>query len=178
MHRLNTLCRNHKHIIGCTVRTWLLGAMACLALLTPVRADGPPPWRKDFRGTWADDAHCRWSEIFMLVYDRRTASFPERSSGEPSLPCDILSVRGKRPEWRLRLSCRSWGPPVLYKKRFEVRQTLTLSASGFEMVVVTEPFLGHPARREETRYCRGANEPQPPLICFDNEKGHTVPCEP
>lgn len=58
---LNTSCRNPTHTNGCTGRTWLLGAMACLALLTPVRADGPPPWRKDFRGTWADEAHCRWS---------------------------------------------------------------------------------------------------------------------
>jgi len=140
--------------------------------------DEPPPLRKDFRGTWAGDAHCRWSDIFMLVYDRRTVSLPHRNAQEPGLDCRILSVHGKRPEWKLKLSCRTWESPSPLTKRFELRQTLTLSNNGFEMVVETEPFWGNPARREEVRYCRGANDPPPPLMCFDNEKGHTVPCDP
>ena len=155
-----------------------VGVAAFFALLTPLAADEPTLLRKGFRGTWASDAHCRWSEIFMLVYDRKTVSLPERSSGEPSLDCRILSVSGKRPEWKLRLSCQTWDRPELKGKRFEVRQTLKLSANGFGMIVETGPFLGNPARREEARYCRGANDPPPPLICFDNKKGHTVPCEP
>jgi hypothetical protein len=157
---------------------WLTLIGATMAALTPLLADEPPPHRKDFRGTWASDAHCRWSDIFMLVYERKAVGLPERSSGEPSLDCRILSVSGKRPTWKLRLSCQTWDKAALKGKRFEVRQTLTLSASGFEMLVETEPYLGHPARREETRYCRAANEPPPPLICFDAEKGHSYPCEP
>lgn len=156
-----------------------VSAIMVLALLAPLAADEPPPFRRnDFRGTWASDAHCRWSEVFMLVYDRKTVNLPERSSGEPSLDCRIVTVAGKRPEWKLRLSCQTWDRPEQKGKRFELRQTLTMSANGFEMMVETEPYLGYPARREEARYCRGANDPPPPLICFDNKKGHTHPCEP
>lgn len=156
-----------------------VSAITLLALLTPLAADEPPPFRrKDFRGTWASDAHCRWSEVFMLVYDHKTVSLPERSSAEPSLDCRILNVSGKRPEWKLRLSCQTWDRAELKGKRFEVRQTLKLSANGFEMIVETEPYLGNLARREEARYCRGANDPPPPLICFDEKKGGVYPCEP
>lgn len=159
-------------------RVWSLSAVLILSLHTPLSADEPPPHRKDFRGTWASDAHCRWSDIFMLVYDRKAVGLPERSAREPSLDCRILNVSGKRPEWKLRLSCQTWDRPELKGKRFEVRQTLKLSANGFEMLVETEPYLGNPARREKARYCRGANDPPPPLICFDAEKGHSYPCEP
>lgn len=158
---------------------WSLGAVVILWLLSPLAADEPPLHRrKDFRGTWASDAHCRWSDIFMLVYDRKSVGLPERSSGEPSLDCRILSVSGKRPIWKLRLSCQTWDAPEKRGKRFELRQTLTMATNGFEMVVETEPYLGNPARREEARYCRGANDPPPPLICFDEKKGHSYPCEP
>lgn len=158
------------------------GLIACAFLLAPASmpasADALPLHRKGFRGTWASDAHCRWSEIFMLVYDRKTVSLPARSSGEPALDCRILSVSGKRLEWSLRLSCQTWDMPTLKGKRFEVRQTLKQAENSYEMRVETAPFLGYPARREEVRYCRDANEPPPPLICFDAGKGHTYPCEP
>lgn len=156
----------------------LLGAMALSAFLTPLEADEPPPLRKDFRGTWAGEAHCRWSEDFMLVYDRTTVDLPDRNAKEPGLYCRILQVSGKRPEWKLRLSCKSRDSQAPNRKRFVLHQTLKMAPNGFEMVVETEPYLGLPARREEVRFCRGANEPQPPLICFDNDKGHTVPCVP
>lgn len=159
------------------VRMFLSSAIM-LALLTPLAADARPNHRKDFRGTWASDAHCRWSDIFMLVYDRKSVSLPARSSGEPSLDCNILGISGKRPEWKLQLSCQTWDRPELKGKRFEIRQTLKMSANGYEMVVETEPYLGNPARREEARYCRGADDPPPPLICFDEKKGHSYPCEP
>ncbi|MCU0883601.1 MAG: hypothetical protein MUC44_01425 [Beijerinckiaceae bacterium] len=169
--------RNHASEGVPSGRLLLLSAMAFLALLTPLSADGPPPTRGDFRGTWAGAAHCRWSEIFMLVYDRKTVNLPERDAREPSLHCRILSVTGKRPVWKLRLSCQTWDRPEMKGKRFEVRQKLTLAANDFEMIVETEPYLGNPAQREEVRYCRGANDPQPPLICLDPKKG-PYPCEP
>lgn len=154
------------------------GAIALLSFLTPLAADEPPDRRKDFRGTWASDAHCRWPDAFMLVYDRKTVSLPEGSGGEPSLNCRIVTVTGKSPEWKLRLSCQTWDKPELKGKRIEVWQALTLSSNGFEMIVETKPYLGHPARREEARYCRGANDPPPPLICYDDKKGQVYPCEP
>lgn len=155
-----------------------LSAWALLVFLVPLSAKEAPPFRGDFRGTWAGDAHCRWADVFMFVYDRTSVSLPERSSGEPVLECRIRHVSGKRPEWKLRLSCETWHRPELKGKRFEVRQILKLSANGLEMVVETEPFLGFPARRDETRYCRRAEDPPPPLMCFDEKKRHTVPCEP
>ncbi|MCA0405243.1 MAG: hypothetical protein LCH39_03725 [Proteobacteria bacterium] len=156
-----------------------ISAIMLLALLAPVAADEPPPFgRNDFRGTWASDAHCRWSDVFMLVYDRKRVDLPERSAREPSLDCRILGVSGKRPVWKLRLSCQTWDAPEKKGKRFELRQTLTMEANGFKMLVETEPYLDYPARREEARYCRGANDPPPPLICFDEKKGGTYPCEP
>jgi hypothetical protein len=157
---------------------WSLSLVLMLVLLTPLAVDARPYHRKDFRGTWASDAHCRWSDVFMLVYDRKSVSLPARSSGEPSLDCNILSISGKRPEWKLQLSCQTWDRPEMKGKRFEIRQTLKMSANGYEMIVETEPYLGHPARREEARYCRGADDPPPPLICFDAGKGHSYPCEP
>ncbi len=153
-------------------------ALAPMVLATPVAADGSPRHREGFRGAWASDAHCRWPDIFMFVYDRTSVDLPHGSLTAPALSCRIVRVSGRRPEWRLRLSCQNFERPELANKRFEVRQLLKLSADGDEMLIETEPFLHYPARREETRYCRGANDPQPPLICFDAEKGHSYPCEP
>ncbi len=152
--------------------------LAPLVLATPLAADGPPRHRDGFRGAWASDAHCRWPDIFMFVYDRTSVDMPEGRLAESSLNCRILSVSGRRPEWKLRLSCQMRHRPEFGKRRFEVRQVLKQSAYGDEMVVETEPFLHYPARRHETRYCRGVEDPQPPLICFDAEKGHSYPCEP
>ncbi len=114
----------------------------------------------------------------MLVYDHTSASLPERSSGEPPLQCRIVSVSGQRPQWKLRLSCQTWHRPELKDRLIEVRQTLTQPRFPYEMIVETEPFLGYPARREEARYCRAADAPPPPLICFDPVKRETYPCEP
>ncbi len=161
---------------GSVIRYWML--LVPFVLATPVAADGSPRHREGFRGAWASDAHCRWPDIFMFVYDRRTVDLPEGSLAESSLGCRIISVSGRRPEWRLRLSCQMRYRPEFAKRRFEVRQVLKQSANDYEMVVETEPFLHYPARRHETRYCRGVNDPQPPLICFDSEKGHSYPCEP
>lgn len=176
MPRLNSLRRAAE--IWLPNRAWALGSVLLLALLTPLSADEQLTYREGFYGTWASDAHCRWSEVFMLVYDRTSASLPERSSGEPPLHCQIVSVSGSRPQWKLRLSCQTWHRPELIDRLIEVRQTLTQSDVGYRMVVETEPFLGYPARREETRYCRAADAPPPPLICFDAEKAQTYPCEP
>lgn len=176
MSRRNTMRRGNSGWVP--ARAWASACVVLLLLLAPVSADEPLTYREGFYGTWASDAHCRWSEVFMLVYDRTSASLPERSSGEPALHCQIVSVSGSRPQWRLRLSCQTWHRPELINRSIEVRQTLTQSDVGYEMVVETEPFLGYPGRREETRYCRAADAPPPPLICFDAEKAQTYPCEP
>ncbi len=161
---------------GSLIRSCAL--LAPFVLAEPVAADGLPRHRDGFRGAWASDAHCRWPDIFMFVYDRKTVDMPEGSLTESSLDCRIVGVSGRRPEWKLRLSCQMRYRPEFGNRRFEVRQVLKLSPNGHEMVVETEPFLHYPARRHETRYCRGVNDPQPPLICFDAEKGHSYPCEP
>ncbi len=176
MLRLDSTSRDNDR--RTRARLWSVTVLLLLSCVAPASADGELSYRQGFYGTWASNAHCRWSEVFMLVYDRTSASLPARSSGEPSLLCSIMSVSGRRPQWKLRLSCQTWDRPELTNRRIEVRQTLTQSHLRYEMVVETEPFLTYPARREETRYCRAAGAPPPPLICFDPEKGGTYPCEP
>lgn len=113
----------------------------------------------------------------MLIYERKTARFPYRSALEPDRACRVLGVTGSGPEWKLRLSCRHPDPRYRLPKRFAVRQTLRMSPDGLRMTVETEPALGQPARREDAFFCRLPGE-EPPLPCFDREKGHSSPCEP
>ncbi len=98
-------------------------ALATMVLATPVAADGSPRHREGFRGAWASDAHCRWPDIFMFVYDRTSVDLPHGSLTAPALSCRIVRVSGRRPEWRLRLSCQNFERPELANKRFEVRQS-------------------------------------------------------
>lgn len=135
--------------------------------------------RKDFRGIWAGDGSvCRAPDEFLLIYERRTTYYPYRSSLQPDRECRILSVSGKYPEWRLRLSCRHPDPKYRLPKPFEVRQTLRMLDGGRRMIVDTEPVLGQPALTEDTFFCRMPGDPMPKMICFSAEKGHSVPCEP
>jgi hypothetical protein len=128
-------------------------------------ADAHPPGRKDFRGVWAGSAGgavCRSPDEYLLVYERRTARFPYRGSLEPDRECRILSVMGRWPEVRLRMSCQHPDPTYRLKQRFDVRQTLRSSPDGSRMVIETEPALGQPAHREEAYYCREPGAGPPP----------------
>lgn len=157
----------------------LLATCAVVPLASPSSglADAPPLDWNDFRGAWVGDAgHCRWPDDFLLIYDRRSAYSPHRSAEEPYRRCRILSVRGKHPEWKLRMSCEN-ADPQYHRPRYEVRQTLRIFGDGPRMIIETEPGPGVPARTEEAFYCRKADAGPPPLICFSAEMGRTVPCE-
>ncbi|MDP2800715.1 MAG: hypothetical protein Q8O26_02420 [Phreatobacter sp.] len=161
----------------------LLATLAGIALLMPlhgpVRADGPALEPRDFRGVWVGDTgHCRWANDFNIVYGRRSAEFPRREGTEPSHFCRIMSVEGRRPLWKLRLACRHFDPEHRAPRMFEVRQTIRMMDDGYRMMIEREPVLGQPARTEEVFYCRRPSDPEPVLMCFSREKGHTVPCEP
>lgn len=157
----------------------LLGVASCQHAFAPARADAPPPMRRDFRGQWAGGGSpCRSPDEFLLVYDRRTVWLPFRGSNEPDRECRIVSVSGRFPEWRLRLSCQHPDPTYRLPGRFTVHQTLRMSANRFEMTVRTEPVLGQPARIDETRYCRSPDDGPPPLRCVDPATLTTIPCEP
>ncbi len=127
---------------GSVIRYCLL--LAPFLLATPVAADGSPRHREGFRGAWASDAHCRWPDIFMFVYDRRTVDMPEGSLAESSLGCRIISVSGRRPEWRLRLSCQMRYRPEFAKRRFEVRQVLKQSPTTTRWSSRPSPFSTTP----------------------------------
>lgn len=145
----------------------------------PSMADTMPVVRRDFRGVWAvDGSGCRTPNEHMLIYERRVTTSPYRGSLEPGRRCRILSVAGAWPEWALRLSCVHTDPAYQLPEPFEVRQTLRMSAAGYEMVVETSPVLGLPAQIEDAFYCRGVRDPEPMLRCLSRETGRTVPCEP
>lgn len=177
---MTQVCPRNRYQVPLSMLLRALTSAAWLLHLSgPTHADGPSRERRDFRGVWVgDDGHCRWANDFNLVYDRKTAAFPLRGSGSPSLHCRILSVTGQQPVWKLRLACRHWDPGHLTPKPFEVRQTIRMIDDGLKMLIETEPFRSEPARTELAFYCRRPSDPEPVLMCFSEKKGHTVPCEP
>lgn len=152
-----------------------------MALLSPLpaSADEFHPMRASYRGVWAGNGTpCRSPDEFMWIYAPRSATFPFHSSNEPGRACRVIEARGRRPAWKLRLSCQHPDPHHALPRPFDVRQTLRLHDHGMGLVVETEAVLGQPARKDDLFFCRNLGESEPMLRCFNEKTGGITPCEP
>jgi len=142
------------------------------------RADGRPRASAPYHGVWSAGEPCRWYNDYHWIYERGSVSIPKSGSLFPDLSCRIVKTEGKRPDWTLRLSCTQYDHDSRPVGTVARTQRLLLIDGGMRLRVVTSPGESDGDHTIDLRFCRGIEEPEPPMLCPSTKPGEVKPCEP